>query len=142
VREAHDYVVRAESEGLAPGEIGPFALVPGVGMDGLEIELGPGGALEVEVRVAPGEDPAGVVVGITRGDSFPQTRRTDEAGIARFERLTPGRWVVLRRDVELIGSSRSTSVWSSSDGEGADPADALEWSCEVFAGRTTTHVLE
>lgn len=138
VRESGSYIVRAELGGsgmaLAPTELELPDLDPKLGRAGIELELGPGGVLEGRV-VAPGGERTSTVVAISRGDGNARTQRVPAGGTFRFEGLTPGRWLVVRRESELVSGSRTTSSESST------PWRELPWSCEVFEGRTTIHDL-
>jgi len=131
VREAQSFYVRAQAVGFAPTELGPLRLDPSVGMDGLELELGHGGTIEGRVLVRAGEDPAGRIVGASRGDGFGVTTRTDAEGRFRFTQCTPGPWQVLGRKDEI----RSNSVTSTSSS--ADTPYEIPWSCRVREGQTT-----
>jgi len=122
--------LRAEAPGFAPTESGPLELEPAVGARGLELVLGPGGSLEGEVLMPPGESPAGVIVGISRGDGFGKTQRTDARGRFHFDRLTAGRWLVEHRSEEL-----SPSLTTSSSGNVDEPQE-IPWSCEVWPAAT------
>ena len=131
LRESGRFYLRAEARGFAPAESGPLELEAQVGARELVLVLGQGGGLEGSVLMPPGESPAGVIVGISRGDGHGETQRTDAKGSYRFERLTPGRWLVERRSEEL---SRNRTSSSSSN---ADEPQSIPWSCEVWPGRTT-----
>jgi len=138
VRESGSYVLRAAPSGsgalLAPTELELPDVNPKAGHSGITLELGPGGVLEGRV-VAPAGGRASTVVAISRGDGNARTQRVPAGGTFRFEGLTPGRWLVVRRETELASGSSSTSSDSST------PWRELPWSCEVFEGRTTIHDL-
>jgi Carboxypeptidase regulatory-like domain len=135
LRENGNWFVRAELEGCAPAEIGPFAIEAAVGASELELALGAGGAIEGRLRLPQGESPAGAIIGLSRGDGFGITRRADADGAYRFERLTPGRWLVKRCRSEILpGSTTSTST-------GRD-AGELPWSCVVVEGQVTRFDLD
>ena len=137
-RGAGEYVVRAEVTGHAPGESDPVRLASGAGIDDLDVRISEGGTLVVQVVVPQGDDPAGVVVAVTRGDGHPRTRRTDSEGLARFEHLLPGRWNVLEADQELDPSTTSSSSFDAPDGE---PEPERPWVVEVVEGRTVRYAL-
>jgi len=138
-RGAGEYLVRAEKEGWTPGESRPLHLAEGAGAEGIEVHLGHGGTLVVQVVAAPGEDPGGVIVAVTRGDSHPHTRRADATGRAVFEGLMPGTWDVRSTDEELEPFTTTSSGWEADAGE---PAPEEPRDVDVFEGRTTRYVLE
>ncbi len=130
-RESGSYHVRAEAEGLAPGDLGPLDIDPALGARDLEIVLGPGGALEGRVLLPPGRDPTGVIVAVNRGDAHPRTLRSDAEGRFRFEGLTPGPWQLLAGKLEVLEGQGGTSY------SGTQRAIELPFNCEVLEGRTT-----
>ncbi|HKE01759.1 MAG TPA: carboxypeptidase regulatory-like domain-containing protein, partial [Planctomycetota bacterium] len=69
------FFVRAEADGLAPDDLGPFDLERAKGRDGVDLKLTRGGALEGRVLFPEGREPTGLIVGISRGDGFPLTKR-------------------------------------------------------------------
>jgi hypothetical protein len=121
--------LRASAPGLASAELGPLAAEGGSLRD-LELVLDAGGALEGRVRVARG-NPAGVIVGVSRGDGFARSVRADAEGRFRFEGLSAGPWHVRRLEHELSPTGHSTSERQQEEPL-AIPAD-----CIVSAGRTT-----
>jgi RNA polymerase sigma factor (sigma-70 family) len=131
LRKSGTYVVRAEAAGHAAGDSGELELLPETGMHGLELVLGRGGRLEGRVRVAPGRDPAGVIVSLNRGDAFPRTMRSDFDGLFGFEGLTPGRWVLARGRMEFNSEGGGTAY------SGADEPIALPFNCTIVEGETT-----
>ena len=135
LRRPGRFHLRAEAAGLAPGELGPLELLPEVGASDLFLVLGPGGAIEGRVHPRPGESASGVIVGLSRGDGFGFTTRSDEVGRYRAEGLTPGRWFVQRREDEIAEGTTSSSS-GSTEGEWEIP-----WNCEVWEGQTTRHDL-
>jgi len=130
----------ADADGYALAELSPLEIDPAVGMDGLEVVLVRGGAVEGRVLTAAGKDPAGIIVGIDRADGHPQTQRVGPDGAFRFERLTPGRFQLARSEVEARSESWSTS-WVSGPEHGDEPK-ALPWNCVVEDGRTTRFDLD
>jgi len=138
LREDGRFLLRASAEGFADGEAGPFDLRTSIGARGLEVFLGRGGNLEGRVIPAPGRDVAGVVVAVHRGDTHPQTVRVGPDGRYRFERLTPGRWMVEERDTLLDPSFSSTGMTSG----GEETEVEIPWVCEAFEGQTTTYDLD
>lgn len=129
LRESGTFYCRAVSPGYAPAEKGPLEIDFRNGAKGIVISLGQGGTLEGKVWTTPGRDPAGIIVGASRGDAFPVSTRTGADGIYRFEKLAPGRWQVEVRTEEV----NRGSVSSSSSG----PRSPIPWSCEVTEGEVT-----
>jgi RNA polymerase sigma factor (sigma-70 family) len=129
LRTAGRFVLRAEAPDLAVAEAGPFDLVPETGRQGIAIALTKGGAIEGRVLVADGRRTDGVIVGASRGDGEARTVRTGEGGAFRFERLTPGQWMVRQTDREL---RPGTSTVMMTMGEAH-----FDWSCRVDEGATT-----
>jgi hypothetical protein len=138
-----EYLVRAvppegpKGSGLAAAESAPFPVVPSLGVDDVVVRPEPGGSLVVHVVPAPGEDVAGVIVGVTDGGGDRRTARTDEGGSVRFGGLRPGRWIVRRSECELSAGGGTTM--SSAFGGGVAPE--IAWSCDVRSGETTEHEL-
>lgn len=135
LRQAGRFYLRADSEGLAPAEIGPLDLDPAIGAQELELALGAGGAIEGRVLMPPGESPANVIVGISRADGKAVTARSDSAGRFRFERLTPGEWFVTRSREE-ISPNRTSSSW------GGEAPEKLPFNCAVREGKVTRFDLD
>ena len=138
LRESGAYFLRAEAAGFAPTELGPLRIDVEQGLDGLEIELGPGGAIEGRVLMPNGGSPAGVIVAISRGDAHAVSRRVDEDGVFHFAHLTPGAWSVVRRDEEISRSSSS----SFSDGNRRFDESSIVTNCFVVEGETTAFDLD
>ncbi|HVS11532.1 MAG TPA: carboxypeptidase-like regulatory domain-containing protein [Planctomycetota bacterium] len=137
LRESGRYYVRASRSGYAPAEIGPFEMAPRPGLHGLELELREGGSIEGRVLLPGGEDAAGTIVGISRGDGHPVTQIAGAGGSFRFDGLTAGPWRVERRREEIRDGS-----WSSSTSSGrAKPRD-MRWNCTVRNGETTRFDLD
>ena len=83
LRNEGEFYLRAEAEGFAPAEQGPWPIDPQRGLAGLSVELTRGGTIEGSVYGA--EQVAGRIVAISRGDAHAQTTRTDGEGRYRFE---------------------------------------------------------
>jgi hypothetical protein len=133
-RAAGEYVVRAEHDGLAPAVSAAFTVDDGgagLGAPDLALHLGAGGAIAGRVVAAAGNDPAGTIVGLTRGDGYDRTVRVGPGGEYRFERLTPGPWRLLELEEEIQPGVTSTST--SDRRRSREP----EWSCTVFEGETS-----
>ena len=137
-RAAGDYLLRAEHSRLAPADEGPVRVGRDLKGPEVRIRMSSGGAIEGRVFLADGSDPAGSIVGISRGDGYGKTRRVGEDGRYLFERLTPGSWTVELRDEEILEGYMSIT---SGTGRGAKPFDETAQDCEVFAGQTTYHDL-
>ena len=136
--EDGEYVVRAElpaGSDRAPVESEPFAVTMSTGREGLILQPEIGGTLVVVIRPAPGEDAAGVIVGITDGGGDRRTMRSDTMGIARFEDLRPGSWVVQHMEEELTGGGSSSTSYP-------DASYAIPWNCDVRSGATVEFALQ
>jgi RNA polymerase sigma-70 factor (ECF subfamily) len=131
------FSVLCEAEGYARAEVSPIDIDPVVGLDGVDIELSAGGAIEGRVRVPKGRDPAGIVVAIDRCDGHARTERVGPDGVYRFDHLTPGRWNVVRAEAELRAGSISTS-WS----RGGSRKASYPSNCTVTEGATTRFDLD
>jgi hypothetical protein len=132
------YVLRAEKDGFAATETDELELYARVGMSDIELPLTQGGRLVVTVRKADGSDPTGTVVGVSHGDGKAQTRRVGADGRVAFDKVTPGRWDVTEREVELDPSSRTATSSGLPDGV---EAPEVPWVCEVHEGGTTRYEL-
>jgi hypothetical protein len=137
VREEGDYVLLCAAPGFALAELEPFRVVPATGVSGLRVELGAGGALEGRVLVDAGAEPAGTIVGVSRGDGRARTQVVGPDGRFRFTGLAPGRWDVRAVEGEILpeGGSTSSSSWGPT-------RDEVPWVCAVRAGETTVHDLD
>jgi hypothetical protein len=122
-------LVRVMAEGFAPAESKPFDYEPKEGVEGVSIAVGPGGTIEGRVVDPTGGDPAGTIVGISRGDTYGRTIRVGSDGKYRFERLTPGPWEVVIREEEILPGRNSSS--------GGGPAKPIPFNCRVVEGETT-----
>lgn len=90
------YWVRAAAADAADGDLGPLPIDAQTGFDAAHLELTPGGVIEGFARAAHGERADAVTVVARRGDGFDRTAATDENGAFRFERMTPGAWILER----------------------------------------------
>jgi len=129
LRKRGTFVVRASAEGYAPSNTPPTELDPESGRD-VELVLGRGGSLEGRVLVAPGRDPAGVIVALNRGDASPHTQRSDAEGLFRFDGLTAGRWHLARGKAEFSEEGGGTA-WSD-----AEEPIVLPFNCTIVDGET------
>lgn len=136
LRQRSTFVVRAEAEGRAPSDSGPLELVPEIGRSGLELVLGRGGDLEGRVRVAPGRDPAGVIVAVNRGDGFPRTVRSDSEGRFGFGSLSAGPWHLARGKQEFNAQGGGTAF------SGSEETVVLPFNCTIVEGQTTYQDLD
>jgi RNA polymerase sigma-70 factor (ECF subfamily) len=136
VRDAGTYALVAESEGLATTELSPIELVPQKGAEGLEVSMSEGGSIEGHVLVPSGRNPAGTIVGVSRGDGTPRTVRADANGGYRFDRLMPGRWLVVRAQGEVSAGNQTTNFIAK------DQASEPGWSCSVSEGEVTRYDLD
>lgn len=134
LRQGGEFFLRVEAEGFAPAEQGPWPIDPDLGRAGLAVELTRGGAIEGVVW--GGEQVAGQIVAISRGDGHARTIRTDEKGRYRFDLLTPGPWQVELVREELSPNSSSTRTLSG----GFHEAD-IDSNCVVLDGQTSRHDL-
>lgn len=123
--------MRVEAPDLAPREIGPLAFDPHQGLDVGTVELDEGGAIEGRVLAPDGANPAGRIVGLSRGDGHAVTRRVGPDGRFHFEHLIPGPWKVELRERE---PSPNGSSWST---DSFRPVAEVPSSCVVVVGQTT-----
>ncbi len=123
--------LRAEKSGFAAAIVGPIAFDAGSATSGVELVLSDGGTIEGRLLLPTGENTIGAIIGASFGDGFARTVRTDADGRFRFERLTPGRWLVKRCDEE-ISPNRTTSSTRTVK----EPVE-LPWNCVVRDGATT-----
>ncbi|MBI3844178.1 MAG: sigma-70 family RNA polymerase sigma factor [Planctomycetes bacterium] len=130
LRKDGRFFLRAEAAGFAPSEIGPLALDHRVGSRDLEIGLDAGGAIEGLVKAAAPRRAEGTIVGISRGDGHAVTQRVGPDGRFRFDRLTPGRFLVAPRESEIVDSRTETRT---SSGTAPEPPT----NCLVERGQTT-----
>lgn len=135
-RTARRIVLRVGADGHAPAELGPYDYEPSLGRSAIDVRLGPGGALAGEVLVSGDGDPSGTLVGVSRGDTHSRSVRVGPDGRFRFERLTPGPWVVDRVDEEFHRGARSFRTGMRDD----PPPHPV--SCVVREGETTRFDLD
>lgn len=135
---AGEYALEAEAGGHALTVLAPRLFDRRAGVE-LEIQLVRGGAIEGRVIAAPGADTTGFVLAYHRGDGRIRTLRAGPEGRYRLEGLTPGPWEVKSLGWEVDEQSTSTSVRTSSHGDGSPMPPMEDWSCEVLDGRTTRH---
>jgi len=135
-RRSGRYALVCEAPGFVAGELAPLEVDPAVGLSGLEIVLGQGGALAGTVLVPPGREAGGILVGISRHDGRARTRRTGPDGTFRFEKLMPGAWQVRRVGAEHDPTTGGTTFETS--------PETMSWptDCVVEEGRTTVFDLD
>jgi RNA polymerase sigma-70 factor (ECF subfamily) len=125
----------AEKEGFAASERSPLTLDP-AREERIDLELGPGGAVEGRVLVPAGESPAGILVRLCRGDMRTHEAVTDEEGRYRLEHLTPGPFMVL---AERKRAGRAFGFAAAA----IEPVEREDfefpWALEVRAGETTRY---
>jgi hypothetical protein len=131
------YHVCVTAEGFARSDSGALSIDPTRGLEGLVIELDQGGSLEGTVLVAKDLTPAGIIVSLNRGDGMPRTQRVGPDGRFRFERLTPGPWVLARSDREAREEAESSTF---SGGHGSSVS--LPFNCTIRGGSTTKQDLD
>jgi hypothetical protein len=131
VRSAGTFVLRASSDGLATGELGPLELDPRRAPQPVELRLGPGGAIAGRLVPPLGEDPTGRVIAVDRGDGKALRERVGPDGAYLFERLTPGPWRVLAVEEDpLRPVTQRSPATRSFERE-------VRWDCSVREGETT-----
>jgi hypothetical protein len=126
------FALLVEAEGWARAQWGPGALQARSGMQDILIQLDAGGTLEGKVLMPPGRSPAGVVVGVNRGDAHPFTQTVGPDGAFRFERLSAGPWELLRAEEMFHGPS---STYTNS-GDDTKPFE-LRRDFTITVGQTT-----
>lgn len=136
VEEAGPYVIRAELADEATAYFGPLELDPALGAEDLEVELLALGAIAGHVRVAPGGDPDGLILGYHRGDGQPRTLRLGHGGEYFLEGLIPGPWQVRLVDEEILPGDLRLSFSGDSSGE------PVAFDCEVLPGEVTRFDLD
>lgn len=157
--ESGSYWVRAAAAEFADTDLGPLQVDAQSGFDAAQLELTRGGAIEGRARAAHGERAEGSKIVARRGDGFDRSVSTDAAGAFRFERMTPGPWILERAaptpgsagapsaavlcdvnalavtQVELPAPDADLAVLSGRFALGGAPASAWRVECE---GRTAT----
>ena len=132
--EDGSYIVHVDpprGSGLAAVESEELQVFVAEAFEGVQLTPEKEGELVVVIRVAAGENLAGIIVGITDGGLDSRTIRTDESGTARFEGLRPGQWVVKQCEADLSPYS------SSSSSSSADVGYEIPFNCEVRSGQVT-----
>ena len=108
LRERGKFMLRAEADGCAPAEFGPFRYDPSDGLTGVNVTMSAGGS--IEGRVIDGDTIRGKhIVMLARGDGVVKTVRTNLDGHYLFEHVTPGP-CLLRVVPEMISSGRGASM--------------------------------
>jgi len=127
-----NFSILAQAEGYARAQSGPLQLAASKGLQELVIQLDAGGTLEGKVLMPPGRSPAGVIVGINRGDAHPFTQVVGPDGAFHFERLTAGAWE-LQRAEEMFHGPTSTSTSSGDNTK----AREIRRDFSIAVGQTT-----
>ncbi len=97
-----------QADGLAPAWLGPFSPEQMEAGPFIEVHMTEGGALRIALRSTGGELPSGSVVAISNGNGRRLVAPIGENHTVRFDRLTPGPWMVRRLDDhDPSGSSRA-----------------------------------
>jgi hypothetical protein len=131
LRFAGEYELQAGNAQRGVAELGPLHLDASAGARNLVLELPAFGAIEGALLVNPGANLRDLVVGASRGDGHPLSARTDAEGRFRFERLSPGHYLLrlMREDVDPRGGSTEL--------RDTPPPGPLPSSCEVRPNETT-----
>ncbi len=125
-------MVQAGSEGLGEAESGTLTLEPRTGAQGIVLELAALGAIEGRLLVPADESARDRVVGASRGGGRSCSVRTDAEGNFRFEKLSPGAWLLrpLAEDIDPAGDG--FEIRDAVGGAGEIPS-----TCTVRPGETT-----
>jgi hypothetical protein len=131
VRESGEYFVRADMEGYAPAETGPFSVAAHLQTTPVVLHLGAGGTIQGRVITPDGSDPTGMVVGINHGDGEPQTQRVGPDGEFHFSSLVPGPWRVEKRGEDLW----EHEILIEQGHDVTEPE--IDFNCQVYESETT-----
>ena len=115
-----ELVVRAEGEGVQPGGSKPVRLLPGDVLEGVDVELQPGGKLVVEAVRPDGSGASMVMISAEYVDEEglePKSGFTNKSGKATLDGLRPGAWKISARPLGLGGGG---------GGEGENPEVVVE----------------
>ncbi|MEM9799131.1 MAG: sigma-70 family RNA polymerase sigma factor [Planctomycetota bacterium] len=119
----------ARAAGLAVGEVELGDLRPSEGVEGIEVHLTEGGAIEGRVLPPPDREVGSLYVAASRGDGRPLSVRVATDGSYRLDGLTPGPWRVEGRLREV----RTEMLSTTQDPETLEP----RWNASVVDGKTT-----
>lgn len=133
LREPGRYAVVARADGLASAESAGIVNEPGLVPDDLALELSRGGSIAGRVVPPDGTSPAGVLVGVSRGDGWIESALVGEDGSYSFAGLAPGSWTIRRCEREHRGHGNCREV------RGFHPSLAT---LEVLEGGTTRFDLD
>ena len=111
VQRNGSFSIFVDADGYARAQYGIADFDASKGLRDVVIALDAGGALEGKVLMPPGRSPAGVIVGINRGDARPLTQVVGPDGAFHFEHLTAGDWE-LKRVEEMFNGPTGTSMSS------------------------------
>lgn len=134
-RRAGLYRLEVEAAGFAAATHGPFDIDPARGIDGLDLALADGGAIEGRVLAGLGGRVAGTVVAISQGGVRVLAQPVGSDGAFRFTGLAPGPWM-------MKGLKRMPDPSSFHLLEGAGSRPPFPWACEVRSGETTRRDLD
>jgi uncharacterized GH25 family protein len=132
LRDAGRFVIQAGAEGLGEADSETLALEPRTGADGIVLELAALGAIEGRLLLPADETARDRVVGASRGGGRSCSVRTDAEGKFRFEKLSPGAWLLrpLAEDVDPAGEGFEIRY-------AVGGASELPSTCAVRPGETT-----
>lgn len=132
LRDAGHYMLQAGKAELGEAESEALDLESRSGANGIVLALPELGAIEGRLLVPFDESAHDRVVGASRGDGRAFSTRTDAEGRFRFEKLTPGAWLLrpLAEDIDPAGEGFEVR-------RGVAPNAATARTCAVRAGETT-----
>jgi hypothetical protein len=131
LRDAGTFIVQAGDGSGRESEAAPLSIDPRAGATGIELELLPLGAIDGRVLVGASASARDIVVGASRGEGRPRSVRTDADGRFRFEKLTPGRWLLRQSSEDISPADRESRISYDL------PSDAeMPYTCEVRPGET------
>jgi hypothetical protein len=131
LRDAGTFIVQAGDDTGRETEAAPMYIDARAGATGIELELLPLGAIDGRVLVADGESARDIVVGASRGEGRPRSVRTNADGAFRFEKLTPGRWLLRAASADIDPNDRGSAI------DYTAPTDIeLPFTCEVRPAET------
>jgi len=131
LRKSGLFYLHAEKKGAAPADLGPIEIDWERGIKDIVVSLGVGGAISGRIISDRGVSPAGLIVGASRGDGYPQSIRVGDDGAYLFENLIPGKWQVQLTGADFSGDGRFYgSTWTDLKGP-------IPWNCIVAENETT-----
>jgi len=127
--------VLVQAPGLPLTVFGPFEWSQDMGVDGMELELLAGGAIEGRVLTPAGSLAAGRLVGVSSDWNFLRSTTVAEDGSFRLDDLAPGDYQV-RPLQPPVASLQNYPV------RGLETSTDLAWDCRVRPGETTRFDLD